>query len=72
MAEKGLATIMLQDLILKYPKDFDGAQEKIEKWKQVLKELEKFVEMARSYPDGWEHVMKTIENSVQRVEEVER
>jgi hypothetical protein len=72
MAEKGLATIMLQDLISKYPNDFDGAQEKIEKWKQVLKDLEKFVEMARSHPDGWEHVMKTIEKSVQGIEEIER
>ena len=33
MAEKGLATIMLQDLISEYPKDFDGAQQKVGKWK---------------------------------------
>ena len=65
MAEKGLATIMLQDLISKYQNDFDGAQQKVEKWKQVLGDLEKFVEMARFHPDGWEHVMKTIEESVQ-------
>ena len=65
MAEIGLATIMLQDLMSKYPNDFGGAQEKIHKWKQVLNDLDKFVEMARSHPDGWEHVMKTIEISVQ-------
>ena len=65
MPETGLAKAMLQDLIEKYPTDFDGARQKIEKWKQVMSDLENFVEMARSHPDGWEHVMKTIEESGQ-------
>lgn len=65
MPETGLAKAMLQDLIEKYPTDFDGARQKVEKWKQVLTDLESFVEMARSHPDGWEHVMKTIEESGQ-------
>ena len=63
MPEKGLATAMLQDLIEKFPKDFDGARQKVEKWEQVMSDLENFVEMARSHPDGWDHVLKTIEDS---------
>ncbi len=62
MAEKHLAAMMLQDLMAKYPNDFDGATEKIAKWKRVLREMEKMVEIARNHPDGWQHLLAVIEN----------
>ncbi len=58
MAGEDIGLLMIQELMENHRNDYEGSVVKIEEWRGLINILERFVEMARDHPDGWEHVME--------------
>ena len=56
-----IGMLMFQELIEKHRNDYEGAVVKIEEWRGLINILGRFTEIARDHPDGWEHVMKIMQ-----------
>jgi hypothetical protein len=61
MANDDVGLIMFQELIENHRDDYEGAVVKIEEWRGLINILEKFVEIAKEHPDGWDHVLGMME-----------
>lgn len=61
MAQEDIGVLMFQELIEHHRDDYEGAVVKIEEWRGLINILEKFVEIAKQHPDGWEHVLGLME-----------
>ena len=60
MAESDVGMLMFRELLEHHRNDYEGSVVKIEEWRGLINILERFLEIARSHPDGWEHVLKSL------------
>lgn len=58
MADDDIGIRMIQELIDNHRNDHEGAVVKIEEWRGMINILERFANIARDHPDGWDHVLK--------------
>ena len=69
MAEDNIGLMMFRELMENHRNDHDGAIIKIEEWRGMINILEKFVEIAKKHPDGWQHVLEMMEEQFNPEEE---
>ncbi|MCZ6474029.1 MAG: hypothetical protein O7E56_07565 [SAR324 cluster bacterium] len=69
MADDNIGLLMFRELMENHRNDYDGAVIKIEEWRGMINILEKFVEIAKKHPDGWQHVLKMMEEQFNAEEE---
>ncbi len=71
MADDNIGLLMFRELMENHRNDYDGAVIKIEEWRGMINILEKFVEIAKKHPDGWQHVLEMMEEQFSAEEETE-
>jgi hypothetical protein len=72
MADDNIGLLMFRELMENHRNDYDGAVIKIEEWRGMINILEKFVEIAKKHPDGWQHVLEMMEDQFSTEEEEEK